>query len=66
MLDQYACRQQAREAMRSAGHAIDPDLAEHYRTLAAAYLALARFLERSARYRRPDKEAEPTARPATH
>lgn len=66
MLDQHVYRQRSREAMRSASHAIGPELAEHYRTLAAAYLALARYLERSARYRRPDKEAEPSARPSTH
>lgn len=66
MPDERFYRQQARKAMRSASDTIDPELAEHYRALAAAYLALARFFERSARYHRVQEEARATARPAAY
>lgn len=66
MPDERFYRQQARDAMRSASDAIDPELAEYYRALAAAYIALARFFERFARYRRVDEEAQATARPVAH
>jgi hypothetical protein len=58
MSDEVSYRLHGMEIASLAANTADPEVATRYRTLAAAYMALARFHERISRYHLTREEGE--------